>query len=186
MEGVVRTVYRFELNRIYYEHHRALSFLAEHGGSAISAFLEAHLRGVKCKDGDAVLQLFLAEGVNLLKLLNGLELKLETDINLLDVGSFSFVVSPMRGEIEQYHLNSASFFFSNAHQNTDPIITNHINRDIRLCPEEKRGIVRMPGRKKVYAPNVVSGGVFFKKPVESYPGFKDYFNYHGLDLKIWA
>lgn len=180
MEGVVRTIYRPDFNRIFNNHPAAYDYVGEHGGRAIPEFLEAFLSRVEAQGGDAVLQFFLAEDDNLLRLLKKIDKTRYTDS--LDVGSISFVVYPASGEIVRYYLNPTRFFMSNAHQNTDPLITRGLKETIYLNPEEKKGRVRLPTRKRIYAPNFVSGGVFFKKPVETYPGFDAYLKYRGFRI----
>ena len=158
MKGINRLRYASELN-VFYDDRRRREFFLEHGVRAGEA-LKLLLRGIHCDDGSANLSWFLLDNGGVEKI--GLIEILEFPPREVIVCAF-----PDSGQIS-YLLNSEEAFFSNAHQNPDPLVVQDIERGIHLHPTRTEDYLLEYRRPCPSIPNRVNGLVLFRRNVREY------------------
>ena len=91
----------------------------------------------------------------------------------------SMLFFPQSGRIKEYKLNPKQEFFSNAHQDIDPIVVANFREPVFLKQSDPVSHIWAHGGKYVH--NVINGVILFKQnPFQnpnSYPGFKEFQDY---------
>lgn len=174
MENVSSFKYEPSLTRTYTNNRRALAYLDVIPSERLQKHFESLVKRVQAEDesSDIHLQAFLS-------VFMPLEFFIENppcDLTL--------VVFPKYGQISQYVLREDEEFYSNIHQNPDPLIIKGIKRALYIKPSVRREDIWFPG-KDDYIPNTIRGMVLMKrnplKPQTNYPGFEEYLGFEPGD-----
>lgn len=153
MEAVNRIRYVPELNKIYKSQRREGLF-SDYGQALIEKTIACCVKNVECAEGSANLCGFLADNHGL------------NQIFEFHPPEIVVCVYPEQGVV-RYLLNEDEEFFSNVHQNPDPIVIRQIVRGIHLHPIRTDDYLWW-GRRKNSIPNRVNGLILFSRGIREY------------------
>jgi len=174
-EHIVRWKYREDLLTTYMTAKKATEFFTLFAKDAVQRALEAVVEDVvPTKGSDVHLEAFLSTG-EALKFI-GFELR----------GVLTMLVYPSKGEIEKYRFTKDPFF-TNAHQNPDPIVVQDIHPDKGILLNTKRPPGYVLLTRDLWIPNEISSALLFKKNpfenLEDYDGIEEFLRYQASERK---
>jgi hypothetical protein len=171
-DNVSRVVYQSELNRIDFG-EKAQIFLKTLTIDKIKSVFDIVLEDIVVGDGnDVSLNVFLSS----LDFMDAFSNPSSGELFSNPGGVLSMSIFPGKGVIEEYILNTNSYFFSNAHRNSDPLIVSRMKKLIYIHPNSTSDFLRFGRRypEKYQVPNCIDAVVLFKKDIKEYEGYSDY------------
>lgn len=167
MENLGSVIYRPDLNQVYLGSKKTIRFFEVFDPTTIQKFIQLILSGITpVKElEDIHLEAFLASQDRLRRF--------KEDFSRI----LGLVVYPKEGEIKQFRLNQETEFFSDIHQNPDPLTIRGLKYGLHIHPKKTDDYVWVDYNNQS-VPNRITGGLLFKRnPIKNprkYAGFSKF------------
>lgn len=172
LESVVKIKYNPDFNSVLIRSRRVRLFLENISQEVTDHFLRVVLDNVISEDDCGVhLNCCLGSG----PAVSNFSIS-EDGRSIGDMNALSMLVFPRFGKIKKYILNPKSAFFSNIHQDSDPVLVTEIEEGIPLHSKITGDFLYF-GRDN-YVPNMIKSGLLFKEDIKKYVGFEEYLKYY--------